>query len=93
MRYSLIIKITKNISLEGNDNLIWYIKNYTKDINDLESIFEALKKYKEKYRKKGKINIIVVGDIDKNIVEKYKDYFNIFSENDIQKKITEFINK
>jgi hypothetical protein len=93
MRYSLVIKITKNISLEGNDNLIWYIKNYTKDINDLESIFEALKKYKEKYRKKGKINIIVVGDIDKNIVEKYKDYFNIFSENDVQKKITEFINK
>ncbi|MFP3256574.1 MAG: hypothetical protein RXO36_02050 [Candidatus Nanopusillus acidilobi] len=93
MRYSLVIKITKNISLEGNDNLIWYIKNYTKDINDLESIFEALKKYKEKYRKKGKINIIVVGDIDKNIIEKYKDYFNIFSENDVQKKITEFINK
>jgi len=93
MRYSLVIKITKNISLEGNDNLIWYIKNYTKDINDLESIFEALKKYKEKYRKKGKMNIIVVGDIDKNIVEKYKDYFNIFSENDVQKKITEFINK
>jgi wyosine [tRNA(Phe)-imidazoG37] synthetase (radical SAM superfamily) len=93
MRYSLIIKITKNISLEGNDNLIWYIKNYTKDINDLESIFEALKKYKEKYRKKGKINIIVIGDIDKNIIEKYKDYFNIFSENDIQRKITEFINK
>ncbi|PVU71645.1 hypothetical protein DDW05_00380 [Candidatus Nanobsidianus stetteri] len=93
MRYSLVIKITKNISLEGNDNLIWYIKNYTKDINDLESIFEALKKYKEKYRKKGKINIIVVGDIDKNIIEKYKDYFNIFIENDIQRKITEFINK
>jgi len=93
MRYSLVIKITKNISLEGNDNLIWYIKNYTKDINDLESIFEALKKYKEKYRKKGKMNIIVVGDIDKNIIEKYKDYFNIFSENDIQRKITEFINK
>jgi wyosine [tRNA(Phe)-imidazoG37] synthetase (radical SAM superfamily) len=93
MRYSLVIKITKNISLEGNDNLIWYIKNYTKDTNDLESIFEALKKYKEKYRKKGKINIIVIGDIDKNIIEKYKDYFNIFSENDIQKKITEFINK
>ncbi|NAZ26151.1 MAG: hypothetical protein GU343_01250 [Nanoarchaeota archaeon] len=93
MRYSLVIKITKNISLEGNDNLIWYIKNYTKDINDLESIFEALKKYKEKYRKKGKMNIIIVGDIDKNIIEKYKDYFNIFSENDIQKKITEFINK
>jgi len=93
MRYSLVIKITKNISLEGNDNLIWYIKNYTKDINDLESIFEALKKYKEKYRKKGKMNIVVVGDIDKNIVEKYKDYFNIFSENDVQKKITEFINK
>jgi wyosine [tRNA(Phe)-imidazoG37] synthetase (radical SAM superfamily) len=93
MRYSLVIKITKNISLEGNDNLIWYIKNYTKDTNDLESIFEALKKYKEKYRKKGKINIIVIGDIDKNIVEKYKDYFNIFSENDVQKKITEFINK
>jgi hypothetical protein len=93
MRYSLLIKITKNISLEGNDNLIWYIKNYTKDINDLESIFEALKKYKEKYRKKGKINIIVVGDIDKNIIEKYKDYFNIFSENDMQRKITEFINK
>ena len=93
MRYSLVIKITKNISLEGNDNLIWYIKNYTKDINDLESIFEALKKYKEKYRKKGKINIIVVGNIDKNIIEKYKDYFNIFSENDMQRKITEFINK
>ncbi|MFP3289662.1 MAG: hypothetical protein RXN31_00375 [Candidatus Nanopusillus acidilobi] len=93
MRYSLVIKITKNISLEGNDNLIWYIKNYTKDTNDLESIFEALKKYKEKYRKKGKINIIVIGDIDKNIIEKYKDYFNIFSENDVQKKITEFINK
>jgi len=93
MRYSLVIKITKNISLEGNDNLIWYIKNYTKDINDLESIFEALKKYKEKYRKKGKINIIVVGDIDKNIIEKYKDYFNIFSENYMQRKITEFINK
>jgi len=93
MRYSLLIKITKNISLEGNDNLIWYIKNYTKDINDLESIFEALKKYKEKYRKKGKINIIVVGDIDKNIIEKYKDYFNIFSENYMQRKITEFINK
>ncbi|MCG2867788.1 MAG: hypothetical protein L7G90_00125 [Candidatus Nanopusillus sp.] len=93
MRYSLIIKITKNISLEGNDNLIWYIKNYTKDTNDLESIFEALKKYKEKYRKKGKMNIIIIGDIDKNIVEKYKDYFNIFSENDVQKKITEFINK
>jgi wyosine [tRNA(Phe)-imidazoG37] synthetase (radical SAM superfamily) len=93
MRYSLVIKITKNISLEGNDNLIWYIKNYTKDTNDLESIFEALKKYKEKYRKKGKINIVVVGDIDKNIIEKYKDYFNIFSENDVQKKITEFINK
>ena len=93
MRYSLLIKITKNISLEGNDNLVWYIKNYTKDINDLESIFEALKKYKEKYRKKGKINIIVVGDIDKNIIEKYKDYFNIFSENDMQRKITEFINK
>jgi len=93
MRYSLVIKITKNISLEGNDNLIWYIKNYTKDINDLESIFEALKKYKEKYRKKGKINIIVVGDIDKNMIEKYKDYFNIFIENDIQRKITEFINK
>jgi len=93
MRYSLVIKITKNISLEGNDNLIWYIKNYTKDTNDLESIFEALKKYKEKYRKKGKMNIIIIGDIDKNIVEKYKDYFNIFSENDVQKKITEFINK
>ena len=93
MRYSLIIKITKNISLEGNDNLVWYIKNYTKDINDLESIFEVLKKYKEKYRKKGKINIVVVGDSDKNIIEKYKDYFNIFSENDIQRKITEFINK
>jgi len=93
MRYSLVIKITKNISLEGNDNLIWYIKNYTKDTNDLESIFEALKKYKEKYRKKGKINIIVIGDIDKNIIEKYKDYFNIFSENDMQRKITEFINK
>jgi len=93
MRYSLIIKITKNISLEGNDNLIWYIKNYAKDTNDLESIFEALKKYKEKYRKKGKMNIAIIGDIDKNIVEKYKDYFNIFSENDIQKKITEFINK
>jgi len=93
MRYSLIIKINKNISLEGNDNLIWYIENYTKDINDLESIFEALKKYKEKYRKKGKINIIVVGDIDKNIIEKYKDYFNIFSENYMQRKITEFINK
>ena len=93
MKYSLVIKITKNISLEGNDNLIWYIKNYTKDINDLESIFEALKKYKEKYRKKGKINIIVIGDIDKNMIEKYKDYFNIFIENDIQRKITEFINK
>jgi len=93
MRYSLLIKITKNISLEGNDNLIWYIKNYTKNINDIESIFEALKKYKEKYRKKGKINIIVVGNIDKNIIEKYKDYFNIFSENDMQRKITEFINK
>ena len=93
MRYSLIIKINKNISLEGNDNLIWYIKNYTKDINNLESLFEALKKYKEKYRKKGKINIAVVGNIDKNIIEKYKDYFNIFIENDIQKKITEFINK
>jgi len=93
MRYSLLIKITKNISLEGNDNLIWYIKNYTKDINDIESIFEALKKYKEKYRKKGKINIIVVGNIDKNIIKKYKDYFNIFSENDMQRKITEFINK
>ena len=93
MRYSLLIKITKNISLEGNDNLIWYIKNYTNDINDIESIFEALKKYKEKYRKKGKINIIVVGNIDKNIIEKYKDYFNIFSENDMQRKITEFINK
>jgi len=93
MRYSLIIKINKNISLEGNDNLIWYIENYTKDINDLESIFEALKKYKEKYRKKGKINIVVVGNIDKNIIEKYKDYFNIFIENDIQRKITEFINK
>jgi hypothetical protein len=93
MRYSLIIKITKNISLEGNDNLIWYIKNYAKDINDLESIFEALKKYKEKYRKKGKINIIIIGDIDKNIIEKYKDYFNIFSENYMQRKITEFINK
>ena len=93
MRYSLVIKITKNISLEGNDNLIWYIKNYVKDINDLESILEALKKYKEKYRKNGKMNIAIVGDIDKNIIEKYKDYFNIFSENDIQKKITEFINK
>jgi predicted Zn-dependent peptidase len=93
MRYSLIIKITKNISLEGNDNLIWYIKNYAKDINDLESIFEALKKYKEKYRKKGKITIAVIGDIDKNIIEKYKDYFNIFSENYMQRKITEFINK
>ena len=93
MRYSLLIKITKNISLEGNDNLIWYIKNYTKNINDIESIFEALKKYKEKYRKKGKINIIVVGNIDKNIIEKYKDYFNISSENDMQRKITEFINK
>jgi predicted Zn-dependent peptidase len=93
MRYSLVIKITKNISLEGNDNLIWYIKNYAKDTNDLESIFEALKKYKEKYRKKGKMNIVIVGDVDKNIIEKYKDYFNIFSENDIQKKITEFINK
>jgi hypothetical protein len=93
MKYSLVIKITKNISLEGNDNLIWYIKNYTKDTNDLESIFEALKKYKEKYRKKGKMNIIIIGDIDKNIVEKYKDYFNIFSENDVQKKITDFINK
>jgi len=93
MRYSLIIKINKNISLEGNDNLIWYIENYTKDINKLESIFEALKKYKEKYRKKGKINIAVVGNIDKNIIEKYKDYFNIFIENDIQRKITEFINK
>ncbi|MDT7890556.1 MAG: hypothetical protein RQ869_00605 [Candidatus Nanopusillus sp.] len=93
MRYSLIIKITKNISLEGNDNLIWYIKNYAKDINDLESIFEALKKYKEKYRKKGKINIVIIGDIDKNIIEKYKDYFNIFSENYMQRKITEFINK
>ena len=93
MRYSLIIKINKNISLEGNDNLIWYIENYTKDINNLESIFEALKKYKEKYRKKGKINIIAIGDIDKNIIEKYKDYFNIFIENDIQRKITEFINK
>jgi len=93
MRYSLVIKITKNISLEGNDNLIWYIKNYAKDTNDLESIFEALKKYKEKYRKKGKMNIAIVGDVDKNIIEKYKDYFNIFSENDIQKKITEFINK
>jgi len=34
MRYSLIIKINKNISLEGNDNLIWYIENYTKDINN-----------------------------------------------------------
>jgi len=93
MRYSLIIKITKNISLEGNDNLIWYIKNYAKDINDLESIFEALKKYKEKYRKKGKMNIAVIGDIDKNIIEKYKDYFNIFNENYMQRKITEFINK
>ena len=93
MRYSLLIKITKNISLEGNDNLIWYIKNYTKNINDIESIFEALKKYKEKYRKKGKINIIVVGNIDKNIIKKYKDYFNIFSEKDMQRKITEFINK
>jgi predicted Zn-dependent peptidase len=93
MRYSLIIKITKNISLEGNDNLIWYIKNYAEDTNDLESIFETLKKYKEKYRKKGKMNIAIVGDVDKNIIEKYKDYFNIFSENDIQKKITEFINK
>ncbi|MFZ8800625.1 MAG: hypothetical protein ACO2ON_00365 [Candidatus Nanopusillus sp.] len=93
MRYSLVIKITKNISLEGNDNLIWYIKNYAKDINDLESIFEALKKYKEKYRKKGKINIVIMGDIDKNIIEKYKDYFNIFSENYMQRKITEFINK
>ena len=93
MRYSLVIKITKNISLEGNDNLIWYIKNYAKDINDLESIFEALKKYKEKYRKKGKINIVIIGDIDKNIIEKYKDYFNIFSENYMQRKITEFINK
>ena len=93
MKYSLIIKITKNISLEGNDNLIWYIKNYAKDINDLESIFEALKKYKEKYRKKGKINIVIIGDVDKNIIEKYKDYFNIFSENYMQRKITEFINK
>ena len=93
MRYSLVIKITKNISLEGNDNLIWYIKNYAKDINDLESIFEALKKYKEKYRKKGKINIVIIGDIDENIIEKYKDYFNIFSENYMQRKITEFINK
>ena len=93
MRYSLIIKINKNISLEGNDNLIWYIENYTKDINNLESMFEALKKYKEKYRKKGKINIAVVGNIDKNIIEKYKDYFNISSENDMQRKITEFINK
>ena len=93
MRYSLIIKINKNISLEGNDNLIWYIENYTKDIKNLKSIFETLKKYKEKYRKKGKINIIIIGDIDKNIIEKYKDYFNIFSEKDMQRKITEFINK
>jgi hypothetical protein len=93
MRYSLLIRIEKKVSLEGNPDILWYINQLVKNTNDLENILDALKLYKQKFRKKNKMNIVIVGDVDKNIIEKYKDDFNIIIQKDIQQNITKFLNK
>ncbi|MGC9133040.1 MAG: hypothetical protein ACP5GJ_01375 [Nanopusillaceae archaeon] len=93
MRYSLLIRIEKKVSIDGNPDILWYINQLVKNTNDLENILEALRLYKQKFRKKNKMNIVIVGDIDKNIMEKYKDDFNIIIQKDVQENITKFIDK
>lgn len=91
MRYSLLIRIDNKISINGNPDLLWYINQIVKDKNNIEEILEALKKYKETFKKKNKMNIIIIGNIDKNIIEKYKNYFNIIFQNDVQENITKYL--
>ncbi|MGC9079139.1 MAG: hypothetical protein ACP5G1_00160 [Nanopusillaceae archaeon] len=93
MRYSLMIKVEKILKLDGNPDIIWYINEKTKNKNDIVDILETLKNYKERFRKKGKMNILIVGDVDKDIIKKYEDYFNIVIQKDVQEKITKFLNK
>jgi hypothetical protein len=93
MRYSLLIRIEKKVSLDGNPDILWYINQLVKNTNDLENILEALKLYKQKFRKKNKMNIVIVGDVDKSIIEKYKDDFNIIIQKDVQENITKFLGK
>jgi len=92
---SLIIRFSENkIELEGNDDLLWYINEKVKR-KSLKDILEIVKEFKNKRRKEGKMNIIIVNlpSDYSNIIEEFKDDFNIIIEKALQTKITKFFEK
>ncbi|BBL45382.1 hypothetical protein MJ1_0211 [Nanobdella aerobiophila] len=93
MRYSIVIKKDTKIWIYGNKDIIWYIDEITKKNYDIYNILNALKIYKDRFRKKNKLNILIIGSINREDVEKYKDYFNIKIEKDMQEKIIKYIKR
>lgn len=98
VRASLIIIIKNDdIQLDGNSNLIWFIKEKNKDRKlDIENIIKYLLEYFKIKKKKGKVNVLIIGKKEnelKNIIEKYENFINFYFEKDIQQRITNFLNK
>lgn len=94
VKASLIIVIKNNkIEILGNEDLIWYIKEKNKDNNIITNILDTVVDFMKLKRKKGKMNIIVVGDISnyEELKEKYKDMLNIYYDKSVQRKIIDYI--
>ena len=92
-RASLIIRISKDgISYEGNEDIVWFLKEKSKK-NRLSEILRNLVKYKEIRGKKHKMNIILIGirDKDKKTLKKFEKEFNFIIESSYQTKIIKFL--
>jgi len=90
---SLVIWVSrKGINYEGNDEIVWFLNERTRE-KFISDILKNLQEYKSIRKKRGKMNVILVGirEEDKEILERFKNDFNFIIEESYQRKIINFL--
>jgi len=90
---SLVIWVSgKGINYEGNDEIVWFLNERTRE-KFISDILKNLQEYKSIRKKKGKMNVILIGirEEDKEILERFKNDFNFIIEESYQRKIINFL--
>jgi len=90
---SIIIRLSdKGISYDGNEEIIWFLNERNRGKMLIE-ILNTLREYKRIKRKKGKMNVIIIGakEEDKKILKEFEEDFRFIFEESYQTKIINFL--
>jgi len=92
-RASIVIRVSdKGINYDGNEELIWFLNERNRS-KILTEILRTLREYKRIKKRKGKMNVILIGikEEDKKILKEFEEDFRFIFEESYQTKIINFL--